>query len=36
VAEGFATAMSQSLLLPAVVLLVAVTATLAFERPAHQ
>jgi EmrB/QacA subfamily drug resistance transporter len=36
VADGFATAMSQSLLLPAVVLLVAVTATLAFERPAHQ
>jgi MFS family permease len=36
VAEGFATAMSQALLLPAAVLLVAVLAALAFERPARQ
>ena len=36
IAEGFATAMSQALLLPAAVLLVAVAATLSFERPRHQ
>jgi MFS family permease len=36
IAEGFATAMSEALLLPAAVLLVAVVAALAFERPRHQ
>jgi len=35
VADGFASAMSQSMLLPAAVLLLAVAAALAFARPTH-
>jgi hypothetical protein len=35
VAEGFATAMSQTLLLPAAVLLLGVVAALAFTKPTH-
>jgi hypothetical protein len=35
VADGFSSAMSQAMLLPAAVLLVGVVAVLFFERPAH-
>jgi hypothetical protein len=35
IADGFATAMSQTLLLPAAVLLIGVVAALCFTKPTH-
>ena len=35
IADGFSTAMAQSMVLPAVVLLLGVVAVLFFERPRH-